>query len=62
MKELLAAMISIIKSEANTMKVYSFQLALADEARIAGFKDEAVFIKSLCPKDSFELAEWLEVF
>lgn len=62
MKELLDTMIDIIKSEPNTMKVYSYQLALADEARIAGFNLEATFLKSLSPRDSYELANWLEVF
>lgn len=62
MKELLDMMIAIIKSEPNTMKVYSYQLALADEARVSGFNREATFLKSLSPRDSYELANWLEVF
>lgn len=56
MNELFEAMLKIITTQVNTPKVYSFQLALADELRIAGFPEAADDMKAMSPKDSYEFA------
>lgn len=61
MNELLSACIAFIHSSTDTIRVYSYQLAVASEFKNLGYVVESEQIKSWSPETSYELAEWLSV-